>query len=222
MRISTTEERELQRYSRQEKALKRYCQENSIDFDFEHNIYKDDKTGTTFEGREQWKKLDKRLKSNDIVIFKDICRFTRSVDEGVPKYMELRRRGIKMIFIDNPTLCSNYIDNMDNAKEECIKRKDNITAITLDFIVRLIITVEIDRAEKEREITVQRIKDGIEASEKKSGRPVGKLDKMSDELKADIKLFLNDRSIKQVDLMKKHNISRNTLKKYIELAKNEK
>ena len=43
---------------------------------------------------------------------------------------------------------------------------------------------------------------------------------MSDELKEDIKLFLNDRSIKQVDLMNKHNISRNTLKKYIKLVEN--
>ena len=42
---------------------------------------------------------------------------------------------------------------------------------------------------------------------------------MNDELKADIKAFLNDRSIKQIDLMNKHNISRNTLKKYIEIVK---
>ena len=45
---------------------------------------------------------------------------------------------------------------------------------------------------------------------------------MSDELKADIQLFIKDRSIKQIDLMQKHNISRNTLKKYIEIVKNEK
>ena len=38
---------------------------------------------------------------------------------------------------------------------------------------------------------------------------------MSPELEADIKKFLSDRKIKQIDLMKKHNISRNTLKKYI-------
>ena len=44
---------------------------------------------------------------------------------------------------------------------------------------------------------------------------------MTDELKADIKSFLTDRSIKQIDLMQKHNISRNTLKKYIELVKAE-
>ena len=45
---------------------------------------------------------------------------------------------------------------------------------------------------------------------------------MSDELKEDIQLFIKDRSIKQIDLMQKHNISRNTLKKYIEIVKNEK
>ena len=44
---------------------------------------------------------------------------------------------------------------------------------------------------------------------------------MSDELKADIKAFISDRSIKQIDLMNKHNISRNTLKKYIEVVKRE-
>lgn len=42
---------------------------------------------------------------------------------------------------------------------------------------------------------------------------------MTDALKEDIQLFLNDRTIKQIDLMKKHNLSRNTLKKYIALAK---
>ena len=34
--------------------------------------------------------------------------------------------------------------------------------------------MELDRAEQERKITVQRIKDGIEASSKRSGRVMGK------------------------------------------------
>ena len=42
---------------------------------------------------------------------------------------------------------------------------------------------------------------------------------MTDELKEDIQLFLNDRSVKQIDLIKKHGLSRNTLKKYITLVK---
>ena len=46
------------------------------------------------------------------------------------------------------------------------------------------------------------------------------LDKMTDELEKDIKEYLDDMSIKQVDLMKKHGVSRNTLKKYIGIVKN--
>ena len=62
--------------------------------------------------------------------------------------------------------------------------------------------------QQEREIIVKRIKQG-------------KLDKMSNKLKEDIKEFLSDRSIKQIDLMNKHNVSRNTLKKYIAIVKKE-
>ena len=88
--------------------------------------------------------------------------------------------------------------------------------MTLEVVIRLLLVTELDRAEKEREITVKRIKDGIKASSKKSGRKEGQLDKMTPELEEDIRKFLTDRSIKQIDLMNKYNISRNTLKKYIE------
>ena len=85
----------------------------------------------------------------------------------------------------------------------------------------MLLIVELDRVQKERETIVKRIKDGIEASPKKSGRKSGQLDKLTEELKEDINLFLKDteRKIKYVDLMKKHNISRNTLKEYIKRIK---
>ena len=94
--------------------------------------------------------------------------------------------------------------------------------MTLEVVIRLLLVTELDRAEKEREIIVKRIKDGIKASSKKSGRKEGQLDKMTPELEADIRKFLADRSIKQIDLMNKYNISRNTLKKYIEYIANKK
>ena len=94
--------------------------------------------------------------------------------------------------------------------------------MTLEVVIRLLMVTKLDRAEKEREITVKRIKDGIKASSKKSGRKEGQLDKMTPELEADIRKFLTDRSIKQIDLMNKYNISRNTLKIYIEYIANKK
>lgn len=57
------------------------------------------------------------------------------------------------------------------------------------------------------------------ASPKKAGRIPGKIDKMTPALENDIKKYLSDRSIKQVTLMKRHGISRNTLKKYIAIVK---
>ena len=79
---------------------------------------------------------------------------------------------------------------------------------------------ELARAEKERETLSKRIKDGIEASEKKSGRKTGQLDKMTDDLKADILKYLADtkREIKAADIMRKHGISRNTFKKYVSIV----
>ena len=62
---------------------------------------------------------------------------------------------------------------------------------------------------------IKRVKDGIAASEKKSGRKSGTLDKMTPELEEDIREYLVNRSIKQIDILKKYDISRNTLKKYI-------
>ena len=38
---------------------------------------------------------------------------------------------------------------------------------------------------------------------------------MTAELQADIEVYLVDRSVTQIELMKKHDISRNTLKKYV-------
>ena len=134
------------------------------------------------------------------------------------KYMELLNKGVELISIDNQTVSTPYIKQLLN-----VAKAQNLVARTsLESTVKLLLIVELDRAEQERKITVQRIKDGIEVSSKRSGRAIGKLDKMSDELKADIQLFIKDRSIKQIDLMQKHNISRNTLKKYIEIVKNDK
>ena len=73
--------------------------------------------------------------------------------------------------------------------------------------------------QQEREIIVKRIKQGIEASDKAGGRRRGSLAKLSDDLKNDIKKLLQDRTIKYSEVMKAHNISRNTLKKYIEIVK---
>lgn len=209
MRISTKEERGKQKFTRQENALSRWCKENNQVIT-DRRIYRDDASGKSFD-REAWIELENDLKEGDTIVFKDICRFTRECEKGLAKYLELMNKGINLIFLDNPTISTDYIKALSNVSS----KQDHVVSLTIDFIVRLILTVELDRAESEREAIVKRIKDGIAASSKQSGRKTGQLDKMSDELRLDIERYLSDRSIKQVELMKKYNISRNTLKKYI-------
>ena len=211
-RISTKEERGLQKYNRQEAALSKYATDNGIEFVAE---FQEDVSGKSFEGRKEWSRLEKLVQPGDTIVFKDISRFTREANNGYNKFMELLEKGIELVFIDNPTVSTAYIKQLLNVAEQ-----QNIVARTsLESTVKLLIIVELDRVEQERLILINRIKNGISASDKQQGRKPGTLDKMTAELEADIKAFLGDRSIKQVDLMEKHKISRNTLKKYIELVK---
>lgn len=211
-RISTKEERGLQKYNRQEAALNKYATENGIEFIAE---FQEDVSGKSFDNRKEWNRLEKLVQPGDTIVFKDISRFTREANNGYNKYMELLERGIELVFIDNPTVSTAYIKQLLNVAEQ-----QNIVARTsLESTVKLLIIVELDRVEQERLILINRIKNGISASDKQQGRKPGQLDKMTAELEADIKAFLGDRNIKQVDLMEKHKISRNTLKKYIELVK---
>ena len=215
MRISTREEREMQKYNRQEKALEKYAQDHEIELKDVYQ-FRDDVSGKSFENRAEWNRMERLVQPGDTIIFKDITRFTREAENGYKKYMELLNKNINLVFIDNPTISTDYIKTMMGIAQ---KQENRIAKKSLNDTIELLILVELDRAEREREIIVQRIRDGLKASNKKAGRKPGQLDKLTDELQADIVLYLADRSIKAVDLMKKHNISRNTFKKYVQYVK---
>ena len=209
-RISTKEDRKKQKFDRQTNAIARYAKEKKINFTLQ---IQEDASGKDFVNRPEWNRLESLLQSGDAVIFKDISRFTREAENGYQKYMELLNKGVELIFIDNQTVSTPYIKQLLN-----VAQAQNLVAKTsLESTVKLLLIVELDRVAQERKILIKRITDGIEASEKKSGRPEGKLDKMTAELEADIRELMADRTIKKIDLMNKHNISRNTHEKYIEI-----
>ncbi|MEE0927045.1 MAG: recombinase family protein [Bacteroidales bacterium] len=213
-RISTKEERGKQKYNRQEQALTRYAKENGIEYLAE---FQEDESGKSFTHRKEWGKLERLVSAGDTIIFKDISRFTREAENGYRKYMELMEKGVELIFIDNPTISTPYIRQLlQVAKEQSLVAK-----VSLESTVKLLLIVELDRAEQERIILINRVKQGISASEKKQGRKTGTVDKLTDEMRKDIQEYLTDRTVKQVDIMRKHGISRNTLKKYAEMVKGE-
>lgn len=209
-RISTDTEK--QNFNRQIKSLERYATENGIEFLID---FTEEKSAKNFTDRPQFLKLDKLLQNNDTVVFKDLSRFTREAKNGYIKYMDWLNRGINMVFIDNPTVSSDYIRQMMQTASE----QDIVTRTAMESIIKLLIIVELDRGEKQRLSISKSIKDGIAASNKKSGRKSGQIDKMTDALKEDIGLYLKNRELTQTSLMKKHKISRNTLKKYIGIIK---
>ena len=207
MRISTDTER--QNFARQEKALKKYAEEQSIEYLIE---FAEEKSAKNFTDRKQFNKLDKLLQSGDTVVFKDLSRFTREAENGYKKYMEWLTRGVNIVFLDNPAISSDYIWQMMNKAEGL----DLIAKTSTEWMITLILMVELGRAEQQQRYISKAIKDGIAASDKRSGRKKGSLDKMTDELRHDLELYMHDRTITQKAVMEKHGISRNTLKKYVE------
>ena len=138
-RISTKEERGLQHFSRQDAALKKYAAKHKIDY---VRIYGDDSSGKDFIRRE-WIQLEKALHEGDTIVFKDLSRFTRQAEEGYQKYLDLIGKGITLVFIDNPTVCSDYITKLiDTADQQNI-----VTKTAMEGIVKLMLIVELDRAD---------------------------------------------------------------------------
>lgn len=221
MRISTKEEQAKQRFNRQESALAKYANDNKIEYVFQ---FQEDVSGKSFKNRAEWKRLEKVVQPGDTIVFKDISRFTREAEAGYTKYMSLMQKGINLIFLDNPTVSTDYIRELLHVAEQ----QDLVAKTSLESTVKLLLIVELNRAEQERLTISKRTKDGMQAAKEKAeregrewraGRKPGQLDKMTDELQADIVLYLSDRSIKASELMRKHNISRNTFKKYVEKVK---
>lgn len=209
-RISTDSTK--QDFKRQSNAIQKYADKNEIEITLD---FRDEASGKDFN-RDNFKRLEKVLHKGDTVIFKDISRFTRNATEGIVKYQQWVDKGINLIFLDNPTISTDYIQQLHTTAEA---QKDLVTKTTMEFIITLLLTVELDRAEQQRIYISEAIKGGIAASKKKSGRPKNTLDKMTPELEADIKAFLADRSIKAIDIMRRHGISRNTFKKYADIIK---
>ena len=212
MRISTKEERGKQKYTRQENSLERYARNQGIDYVIQ---FREDASGKSFINRSEWNRLEKIIQSGDTIVFKDITRFTREAENGYAKYMELMSKGINLVFLDNPTLSTDYIKNLIVTA----KNMNFLEKTISEMLVKVLLAAELTRAEQERLTISQRTRDGMAASPNKAGRKLGQLDKMTEALKNDIRRYLTDRSIKQVDLMNKYKISRNTLKKYINLVR---
>lgn len=182
-------------------------------------------TGTTTD-RTEWKKLYKKLKTGDTIIFDSVSRMARNAEVGTKLYFELYDKGIELVFLKE-----HYIDTKiykESANQTIAQTGNEIADFYIEAtnkVIRLLAKKQIEKAfeqaQKEVDDLHQRTKEGIETA-RLNGKQIGqkkgaKLNvKMKEPMKKRIKELSKDfdGTNKDVDVMKILNISRNTYYKY--------
>lgn len=64
-------------------------------------IFQEAYTGTK-QDRPQWRKLMKKIKSGDTIIFDSVSRMSRNADDGFKEYERLYSQGVNLVFLKEP------------------------------------------------------------------------------------------------------------------------
>lgn len=183
-------------------------------------------TGTKTDGRREWEKLLKVIKSGDTIIFDSVSRMSRNADEGVQQYFDLFERGINLIFIKE-----RYIDTevYKSASEQTIPATGNeiadIYINATNEVIKLLADKQIrkafEQAEKEVKDLQIRTKEGLETA-RRAGKQIGQIPgtklttKKEVEMKAKIQKMAKsfDGNMTDKEVMETLHIARNTYYKY--------
>lgn len=189
-------------------------------------------TGTKIEGRKEFEKLRREVKSGDTIIFDSVSRMSRDASIGFELYQEFFARGVELVFLKEPHINSSVyrealekqiqaVETGDEATDELMKA---ITDGINRYMMRLAekqIRIAFDQAEKEVQDLHQRTVEGLKTavlSGKKLGRPAGKKPVVKKEApsKEAIRKYSRDfdGSLADADVMKLVGLSRNTYYKY--------
>lgn len=231
VRVSTRK----QNPARQYRNMETYCRENGLKMT---KAYEDKFTGTTTD-RPEFRKLKKKV-DEDLaagkevtIVFDSVSRMSRNAEEGIKQYFEWFDQGVNLVFINERHIDTQAYKDAINAAGFQIEAdntaegelvSDIVTALNkfMRSKVRADIIKAFEQAEKEARDIKKRVIEGLEASDKKGGRPViedgdrvetQKAKKAKDYIKAHCKRYggeLNDsQCIKCAD------ISRPTFYKYL-------
>lgn len=203
MRIST--QKEKQTTDRQRITLEAYAKENSFKFD---KLLEERISGTVkADHRPIYSDLKtKTLRKDDILIVTDVDRLGRDADDVIMEFKKLKSDGIRVIPLDTP-----YLNEWKRVQDSSI----------YNMIADIFITLKAHIAQQEREKTVMRINQGLDAARakgKKLGRPDAELPK---NFVKEYEKFKNGSygKISALQFAKMIGIGRSTLYKYIKLYK---
>lgn len=162
-----------------------------------NNIYVEKCSGKNFE-REQYKKLFKKLKQNDILYIKSIDRLGRNYDEILENWRILtKEKNVDIVVIDMPLLDTRVY-------------KDLMGSFISDIVLNILSFV----AENERKNIKERQKEGIKIAKEKGvkfGRPKKAC---NDNFYEDLKKCINGEMEKET-IAKKYSLSLRTISRRI-------
>ena len=189
-------------------------------------------TGTT-QSRPHWEKLMAQIKTGDTIVFDSVSRMSRNAGEGFNDYKMLYKKGIHLIFLNEPLINTSVFDSTRN-NFLTINIETGNTAVDSffqgnielinNFMMALAeeqIKAAFDQAEKEVADLHSRISQGIREA-KRNGTQIGLVKgtnlttKKSMDCKTIIKKHAKDfgGTLDDPDVMKLCGCSRNSYYKY--------
>lgn len=181
-------------------------------------------TGATSD-RPEWKKLEKKLRSGDTIVFDSVSRMSRDSEDGFRMYKDLFSRGISLEFLKEPHInTETYRAASDSSLSMTGTDVDLILEGVNRYMLRLAekqIRLAFQQSEKEVEDLRQRTREGIETARidgKQIGRCSGdgfetrKAEKAKEIIKKHCKAFGG--SLSDPEVITLSGISRNSFYKY--------
>lgn len=164
-------------------------------------IIKEAFTGTKIEGRKEFKKLLKMVKSGDTIVFDSVSRMSRNAEDGVKLYFELYDKGINLVFLKEQYINTEVYASQLNDKIELTGTIEDYLFDGINNYFRALaarqIRIAFDQAEKEVKDLQQRTKEGIETA-RLNGKQIGGIKG---------KKLTTKKSIEAKDIIRKHSIS---------------
>lgn len=130
-------------------------------------IYTEKFTGTEIDGRKEFNKLLKKVKTGDTIIFDSVSRMSRNAEEGFNLYKELFNKGVNLEFINEPHINTSVYAQAIGTKVE-LNSDNEIISLTEEFINKILdviakqqIVIAFEQAEKEVKDIQERVSKGL-------------------------------------------------------------
>ncbi len=198
-RISTN--KITQKSDRQVENIKSFVKENNIKTSDVVFINETISGKTAPNERPKYKKLKEIINTDDILIINDLDRLGRDADSTISEVKELQRLNIKLVILDIP-----YLNQLNTLQDESIYK----------MIVDILVTLKSHIAQQEREKISKRVKEGLNATDKKLGRPITVTEDIPSEFLKHFDLYKSGK-VNKSDLSRLTGLSRPSVNKYIRL-----